>query len=104
MHLSRIAKAVTPVLTAVVLLAAVVIFINSEHRSQVELQDHTQTLTEIQHAVTELKSSNVADHQQTVKYINCVLVGITEATPGNQAGVLSVYQECLANAGIDSVK
>lgn len=58
---------------------------------------HAQTLNEIQQAVTELKNSNAADHAQTVKYINCVLVGVTNSPSQTQA--LAVYQECLAISG-----
>lgn len=67
-------------------------------QSQKSVAAHTQTLNEIQSAVTQLKASNEADHTTTIKYINCVLVGLTEA--GQSGNALSVYQTCLANSQI----
>lgn len=66
--------------------------------SQSAVAAHTQTLNEIDSAITQLKNSNAADHAQTVKYINCVLVGITNSPSQSQA--LAVYQECLASSGV----
>lgn len=95
------------VAVAVVLLVwAGFIWTNSQrvaHQQTVAAQDsitnHTQTLNEIEKAVNELKANNAADHQQTVEYINCVLVGVTNSTSQNQA--LAVYQTCLATEGIN---
>lgn len=106
-------KLLMVIMTVFLVAGAVLIFVNSTKAreqasasSQQAVANHTQTLEQIQvleqqikTAVTQLKDSNSADHAQTVKYINCVLVGITEATPGNQPAVLSVYQECLAASG-----
>ena len=70
-------------------------------QSQASVANHTQTLNEIENAVEQLKASNQADHTQTIKYINCVLVGITGITPGadSQSQALSVYQTCLTENG-----
>lgn len=68
-------------------------------QSEQAVANHTQTLNEIQTAVTQLKNSNAADHAQTVKYINCVLVGVTTTVSQTQA--LTVYQECLAASGAE---
>lgn len=68
---------------------------------QAAVLNHTKTIDEIQAAVVALKASNAADHTVTIKYINCVLVGITQANPPNsQSAVLAVYQSCLANSQI----
>lgn len=67
-------------------------------QSQSAVANHTQTLDEIKAAVSQLKASNEADHTTTIKYINCVLVGLTEA--GQSGNALSVYQTCLANSQI----
>jgi sensor histidine kinase regulating citrate/malate metabolism len=61
--------------------------------------NHTQTLSEIQKAVAELKTDDQADHAQTVTYINCVLVGITNSPTPAQADL--VYKECLSAAGVN---
>jgi hypothetical protein len=69
--------------------------------SQAAVANHTQTLDEIKQAVNQLKTNNAADHTVTIKYINCVLVGITQANPsGSQTAILAVYQNCLANSQI----
>ena len=70
-------------------------------QSQSAVANHTQTLNEIENAVEQLKASNQADHTQTIKYINCVLVGVTGITPGteSQSQALSVYQTCLTENG-----
>lgn len=65
-------------------------------QSQAAIANHTQTLDEIQQAVTELKASNAADHTATIKYINCVLVGLS--TAGASGNALPVYQTCLASS------
>jgi len=69
--------------------------------AQEAVLNHTKTIGEIQQAVNELKASNAADHTVTIKYINCVLVGITQANPpDSQSAILAVYQQCLANSQI----
>jgi maltose-binding protein MalE len=69
--------------------------------SQAAVANHTQTLDEIKQAVNQLKASNAADHTVTIKYINCVLVGITQANPpDSQSAILAVYQQCLADSQI----
>lgn len=72
--------------------------VQETRNSQSAVAAHTQTLNEIDNAITQLKNSNAADHAQTVKYINCVLVGITGSS--TQAEALAVYQECLASSGV----
>jgi predicted PurR-regulated permease PerM len=93
-----------------VLITILVIFfifelVQQNKNSQRAVTSHTQTLQQIQAldeeiktAVSELKASNTADHSQTVKYINCVLVGITNSPTPSQA--LTVYQTCLVSAGV----
>lgn len=67
--------------------------------AQAAVLAHTKTIDEIQAAVVALKASNAADHTVTIKYINCVLVGITQASPpDSQSAILAVYQQCLANS------
>lgn len=70
-------------------------------QSQNSVAAHTQTLQEIQNAVTQLKNNNAADHTQTIKYINCVLVGVTgiSSSVNSQSQALTVYQTCLAENG-----
>lgn len=67
-------------------------------QAQKSVAAHTQTLDEIQQAVIELKASNAADHTATIKYINCVLVGLSAA--GATGNALPVYQTCLLNSQI----
>lgn len=75
-----------------------------QKNSQAAVAGHTQTLiqikatdTEIKNAVDQIKASNTTDHQQTVQYINCVLVGITGAS--TNAEIQMVYENCLKTSG-----
>lgn len=104
-HKSLTLKVLSILVSIVLFVGAGIIITNSQNvksaqakQSQEAVANHTQTLLEIQQAVTQLKSSNAADHKQTVKYINCVLVGITDSPTQSQA--LAVYQECLAASGV----
>lgn len=108
---SQILKLSAVIVGLVLFVIAGGIFVNSQNvrleqarQSQDAVANHTQTLRQIQTleedintAVTQLKSSNAADHEQTVKYINCVLVGVTNSPSPSQA--LVVYQECLGASG-----
>lgn len=103
-HASFVKLLITVVAVAFFIVAIVVIH-NTErlnHNQQVASNaaviNHTQTLNYIKQAVTQLKASNAADHAQTVTYINCVLVGLTNSTAQSQA--LAIYKQCLANSGI----
>lgn len=104
-HKPTALKVALAAVAIIILVLAFISFTNSEHikdqqttAEQNSLENHTQILNEIQKAVNELKSNNATDHATTIKYINCVLVGITEAQ--GQAGALSVYQTCLANSDL----
>jgi uncharacterized protein HemX len=84
---------------------SLVSFVNSQNardqqtqNSQSVVENHTETLNEIKQAVADLKASNAADHTQTVQYINCVLVGITDSSSPAQAQ--ATYQTCLVAAGV----
>jgi hypothetical protein len=98
-------KALAVVVTIIIMVFAIVSLINSQHtkeiqarQAQASVANHTQTLNEIKKAVSTLEASNKADHAQTVQYINCVLVGITNATSPTAAQV--TYKSCLADSGI----
>jgi Tfp pilus assembly protein PilV len=104
-HKASAFKVVLILVAIAVFLLAVSQFSTAQHlkteqsiQSQKALAAHTQTLDEIQSAVTQLKASNAADHTVTIKYINCVLVGITAA--GANGNALPVYRTCLANSQI----
>lgn len=107
-HKATAFKGILSFVAVVVFLFALSSFNTSERlkaqqaaQAQSAVTNHTQTLNEIQNAVTQLKASNQADHTVTIKYINCVLVGITQANPpNNQAAILAVYKQCLANSQI----
>lgn len=73
---------------------------NQQAASESAVINHTQTLDYIKEAVMQLKASNAADHQQTVTYINCVLVGLASSATQSQA--LTIYKQCLANSGVTS--
>ena len=89
-----------PTMTALIFLSAVIITVRQNNQANQAVANHTQTLNEIRDAVSQIKTNNQMAHAQTVKYINCVLVGITNS-PG-QSQALTVYQTCLRNAGIDT--
>lgn len=75
--------------------------IEQAQQAAIAVENHTTTINEIQQAITELKASNAADHTTTIKYINCVLVGLTEAgANGTPGSALAIYQTCLANSQI----
>lgn len=96
-------KTTTPILTALIFVLTFFILFTASQNAEQSVHNHTQTLTEIQQAINQLKQSNEADHVQTVKYINCVLVGITQASPpSSQSAILAIYQTCLTDAGIDN--
>ena len=104
-HKTLALKVLLSMIAVVLLTVAFITFDNSQRladrqalQSQQSVANHTQTLNEIKQAVEELKANNAADHQQTVQYINCVLVGVTDSSSQSQA--LSVYKTCLINAGI----
>lgn len=103
-HKATAFKGILSFVAVVVFLFALSAFNTSERlktqqaaQAQSAVTNHTQTLKEIENAVEQLKASNQADHTQTIKYINCVLVGVTGITPGteSQSQALSVYQTCL---------
>lgn len=96
-HKANYLKAFFILVALVLLIGAGFIYSNSQRHQAQAVANHTETLNEIQKAVTELKASNQADHAQTVKYINCVLVGITNSASQSQA--LAVYQNCLSLSG-----
>jgi long-subunit fatty acid transport protein len=104
-HKASAFKFVLSLVAAAIFLFAASAFNTSQHlkaqqtaESQAAVANHTKTIDEIQQAVSQLKASNQADHTTTIKYINCVLVGLTEA--GAAGNALSVYQTCLANSQI----
>lgn len=103
-HKLGFTKILLSVIAIVFVILGVYVFTNSQtansqraRQSQQAVANHTETLNEIQQAVIQLKNSNAADHAQTVKYINCVLVGVTDSTSQSQA--LAVYQQCLVASG-----
>lgn len=98
-------KIILTIIAIIIFLFTGSAYVTSQHiqdqnaaNSQKSVANHTETLAEIKNAVNELKANNAVDHQTTIKYINCVLVGITEAPSQTQA--LAVYQTCLANSQI----
>lgn len=102
---------VTKLLLLVVALAlfvgAAITFANSQNvkaqqarQAQQSVANHTQTLNQIADAVAQLKQNNQINHDTTIKYINCVLVGISSASSKDQ--ILAVYQACLAGSGIQN--
>lgn len=107
-HKATAFKGILSFVAVVVFLFALLAFNTSERlkaqqaaQARSTVTNHTQTLNEIKNAVTQLKASNQADHTVTIKYINCVLVGITQANlSNNQAAILAVYKQCLSNSQI----
>lgn len=104
-HKATAFKGILVFIALVVFLLAISSFSTSQRlkseqtqESQAAVLNHTKTIEEIQQAVNQLKASNAADHTTTIKYINCVLVGLTEA--GQTDNALTVYQTCLANSQI----
>lgn len=114
-HKASAFKIILSLVAVIVFLFAISAYNTSQNlKSQQALQSqksvaaHTQTLdqikvltTQLNTAVTQLKNSNAADHTQTIKYINCVLVGVTGISSGinSQSQALTVYQTCLAENG-----
>lgn len=99
--LSKIAKLITPVITALVFLTAILVFINSQHRSQAEVQNHTQTLQQISQAVNQIKANNQINHDTTIKYIQCVLD--TSIAAQQQPITKDTFNTCLKNSGVVNV-
>jgi len=95
-------KVVAIVIGITALILASIVFTNSQKLADKQAYDSQQTIIEVKQAVNELKASNVNDHQQTVEYINCVLVGITNSSSQSQASV--VYKACLESTGIKGLQ
>lgn len=99
-------RIITPILTALLVGAAFLVFVNSQRvahaaavRSQQAVAAHTETLNQINNVVTQLKKNNQVNHDTTITYIQCnvnLFVKVSEGTPVSQAD----FNACIANSGI----
>jgi hypothetical protein len=79
-------------------------FLNSNHIKQVQQEQsqkqvaaHTQTLNEIKGIVTQLEQNNQTNHDTTIAYLECIVQGLTTATPANSQSTLNA---CIAVSGL----
>lgn len=99
-------RIITPILTALLVGAAFLVFVNSQRvahtasvRSQQAVAAHTETLQEIQSAVNQLKANNKNAHDSTITYIQCVVTALTE--PGQTSASANLaFKACLSDSGI----
>lgn len=107
MKIKRIVELTLPTFVAVLLVAPTIYVVNqntyekNQNRARAaRAASQKKSLVALTNAVTELEHNNQVNHDTTIKYLNCVLVGVTTSSVASPNQALAIYQSCLSVSGV----